>query len=157
MIGSGSTQINVENITGVPADECYLFRIYDSNSNGICCNYGNGCYYMKVNGQQIFGGEGNGNFGAEGSQLFSLHFMTEVNSQPESSLRVFPNPANGTLNVEGPMGSVEVYNTLGQRLMSKEVNGNFTQIDLSDYNNGMYFLRVNHNGETIVRKFSVNR
>lgn len=159
LVGSGSTKVNLENIQGVPADDCYLFRIYDNNSNGICCNYGNGYYYMKVNGHVLFGDEGggNGNYGAEDRQLFSLHFMTEVNSQPASSLRVFPNPANGTLNVEGPMSSVEVFNTLGQRMMSKEVNGNFTQIDLSEYGNGMYFLRVNHNGETIVRKFSVNR
>lgn len=74
----------------------------------------------------------------------------------ENSLRVYPNPANQTLYVEGEMTSVEVFNTVGQCLISKEVNGN-TQIDLSGYSNGIYFIRVNNNGETAVRKFSVNR
>jgi len=69
---------------------------------------------------------------------------------------VYPNPASQFLNVEGEMTSVEVYNTVGQCLLSKEVNGN-AQIVLSGYSNGIYFLRVNNNGETEVRKFSVNR
>ena len=157
LIGSGSTQVNVETIHDVPADDCYLLRIYDSNGNGICCNYGNGYYYMKVNGQTIFGEEGNGNFGDMASQLFSLHFMTEVGDQVENNLRVYPNPATSTLNVMGQMTSVEVFNTVGQRLMSKEVNGDYVQIDLADFSNGMYFLRVNNHGEVTVRKFTVNR
>lgn len=156
LIGSGSTYVNLATINDVPADDCYLLRIYDSNNNGICCNYGNGYYYMKVNGQQIFGGEGNGNFGSEGSQLFSLHYMTEVESQFEQTLKVYPNPANNYLIVEGETTSVEVYNTMGQRMMSKQTSGD-TQIDLSGYANGMYFLRVYNNGEVAIRKFSVNR
>ena len=55
------------------------------------------------------------------------------------------------------MSTVEVYNTIGQRLMDKTVNGNSTRISLSDFSNGIYFLRVNNNGEVITRKFSVNR
>ena len=156
LIGSGSTYVNLATINDVPADDCYLLRIYDSNNNGICCNYGNGYYYMKVNGQQIFGGEGNGNFGSEGSQLFSLHYMTEVESQFEQTLKVYPNPANNYLIVEGETTSVEVYNTMGQRMMSKQTSGD-TQIDLSGYANGMYFLRVYNNGEVAIHKFSVNR
>ena len=74
----------------------------------------------------------------------------------ESSLKVYPNPATQTLNVEGEMTSLEVFNTIGQCMLSKEVSGN-TQIDLSDYSSGIYFLRVNNNGEIVVRKFSVNR
>lgn len=245
LFGSGSTQPNVETIHDVPANDCYLFRIYDSNGNGICCNYGNGYYYVKVNGNTIFGGEGNGNFGDMASQQFSIrtdaqvvteeprqldygtamfigtldgsadgvgfeyykltdHIVNEVAgelngnvftvtvdnldlgemysvkafalvgnskvygeeihfhtwyegvSELENSLKVYPNPASQVLNVEGAMTSVEIYNTVGQCLLTKQVNGN-TQIDLSDFNNGIYFLRVNNNGETAVRKFSVNR
>ena len=222
-----------------------MFRIFDNNGNGICCNYGNGYYYVKVNNNTIFGGEGNGNFGDMATQQFSImtdvqvvtknpqqldygtamflgalegnssnvgfeyykltdHIVHEVEgelngneftavvddletgvmysvkayalvgnskvygseihfhtwfegvSELENSLKVYPNPASQVLNVEGLMTSVEVYNTVGQCLLSKQVNGN-TQIDLSGFNNGIYFLRVNNNGETAVRKFSVNR
>ena len=250
LMGGAFTQPNVATINDVPTNECYLFRIYDSSNNGICCNYGNGYYYMKDgNGHTIFGGEGNGDFGSMASQLFSLtnpgaaqviteeprvlgptsamfigtlegdasslgfiyyklvdhieievegdlavsgdvftavvddleantmysvrafatvggvriygdeiHFHTEYEgvNELEHSLKVYPNPANEKLNVEGVITSVEVYNTVGQRLLTKEVNGN-TQIDLSGFNNGIYFLRVYNNGEMAVRKFSVNR
>ena len=248
LIGSGSTQPNVQTINDVPTNECYLFRIYDSNGNGICCNYGNGYYYMKDgHGNLIFGGEGNGDFGEMASQLISLRGSTQVVTEEprvlgsneamfigtldgeadavgfeyyklvdhivvdvegalngnvftatvddleantmyavtayailpngdklygddvhfhtwyegvnelENTLKVYPNPATETLNVEGVMTSVEVYNTIGQCLMSKQVNGAGTQISLSGFDNGIYFLRVSNNGETVVRKFSVNR
>lgn len=246
LAGSGSTQPNITSINDVPANDCYLFRIYDNNGNGICCNYGNGYYQVKDgHGNVIFGGEGNGDFGEMASQQFSLrtntsvvtedprvlgynnalfigtidgaadavgfeyykltdHIVHEVEgeldgsvftanvdvleaglmysvkayalvgnnkvygaekhfhtwyegvSELENSLKVYPNPASQVLNVEGSMTSVEVYNTVGQCLLSKQVNGN-TQIDLSGFNNGFYFLRVYNGGETVVRKFSVNR
>ena len=89
------------------------------------------------------------------SHLFSLSWFDGVN-ELESSLKVYPNPAHNVLNVEGNMTSLEVYNTMGQCLLTKQVNGN-TQIDLSGYNNGIYLLRVYNGGEMVVRKFTVNR
>ena len=248
LIGSGATQANVMNVENIPVNDCYLFRIFDSNGNGICCNYGNGYYYIKnASGQTILGGQGNGDFGAEARHLISItnpnavtvatmeprvladheamfigtvsgasdevgfeykkldnptiqtvngelsgdtfiatvddlecnkmysvkayamvggnkvyggekHFHTwyEGVSELENTLKVYPNPANDYLTVEGNLTSVEVYNTVGQCLMTKQVNGD-TRIDLSGFSNGIYFLRVYNNGEVAVRKFSVNR
>ena len=156
LMGSGSTQPNLATVNDVPANDCYMFRIYDSNSNGICCNYGNGYYLVKDgNNNILFGDENDGAFGAMASHLFSLSWFDGVN-ELESSLKVYPNPANNVLNVEGNMTSLEVYNTMGQCLLTKQVNGN-TQIDLSGYNNGIYLLRVYNGGEMVVRKFTVNR
>lgn len=157
LIGSGATQANVENVTDIPVNECYLFRIYDSNNNGICCNYGNGYYYIKdANGNRII--EGDGEFGSMASHLISIvGNTTSVEAVSQESLKVYPNPANDYLIVEGEMTSVEVYNAIGQRMLAKVVNGNSTRINLSEFNNGIYFLRVNNNGEVTTRKFSVNR
>jgi hypothetical protein len=80
-----------------------------------------------------------------------------VESVAQESLKVYPNPANDYLMVEGEMTSVEVYNAIGQRLMTKAVDGNSTRISLSNFSNGIYFLRVSNNGEVMTRKFSVNR
>jgi hypothetical protein len=249
IIGTG-TNVNMQNVLNVPVNDCYLFKIYDSNGNGICCNYGNGYYQIKdANNHVILGGEGNGDFGEEAKELISItnpnaitvttveprilgdhevmfigtlqgnpvevgfeyrkltdpavsgvvgaminedtftatvddlecntmyavtayamtadgikivgddvHFHTWVEGvgELENTLKVYPNPASETLTVEGNITSVEVYNTVGQCLLSKQVNGN-TKIDLSGFNNGIYFLRVYHNGEMATRKFSVNR
>ena len=155
LVGSGSTQVNVEEVKDIPVNECYLFRIYDNNGNGICCNYGNGYYYIKdANGHKFV--EGDGDFGSEGRNLFTIKSTMAVESVAEESLKVYPNPANGNLTVEGEMTSVEVYNAIGQCVVTKAVNGNSTRINTSALNNGIYFLRVNNNGEVIVRKFSVN-
>ena len=156
LMGGAATYPNVVTINDVPANDCYLFRIYDSNNNGICCNYGNGYYQVKDgNNNILFGDENDGAFGAMASHLFSLSWFDGVN-ELESSLKVYPNPAHNVLNVEGNMTSLEVYNTMGQCLLTKQVNGN-TQIDLSGYNNGIYLLRVYNGGEMVVRKFTVNR
>ena len=156
LAGSGSTQVNVSNITDLPANECYLFTIFDNNNNGICCAYGDGYYYIKdANGNKFI--EGAGDFGSEASHVFSIKNPMDVESVAQETLKVYPNPANDYLMVEGEMSTVEVYNTIGQRLMAKTVNGNSTRISLSDFSNGIYFLRVNNNGEVITRKFSVNR
>lgn len=156
IIGSG-TQVNVANVTDLPVNECYLFRLYDSNNNGICCNYGEGYYYIKdAHGNRFI--EGSGDYGAEARELFSIHDSSwEVETVAQETLKVYPNPANDYLTVEGEMTSLEVYNALGQRLATQMVNGTSARISLAGFSNGMYFIRVNNNGEVIIRKFSVNR
>ena len=63
------------------------------------------------------------------------------------------------LNVEGEgMTSIEVYNTVGQRVMMQEVNGDKVQISTESLNNGMYFIRIHANdGSVLNRTFSVAR
>ena len=107
----------------LPADECYLFRIYDSGDNGICCNYGNGRYYIKdANGNKFI--EADGDYGSEGHNLFSItKTMTAVESVAQESLKVYPNPANSKIYVDGKgIEFVEVYNSLGQLVLSLEGN-----------------------------------
>ena len=246
IIGTG-TNVNMQNVE-LPVNDCYLFTIHDSNSNGICCNFGNGYYQIKDASNNVIV-DGEGDFGEEAKHLISItnpnavtvatvdprilgdhevmfigtvqgnpvevgfeyrkltdpamsgvvgtmsndntftatvdnlecntmyavtayamladgtkvvgddvHFHTwyEGVSELENTLKVYPNPASETLTVEGTITSVEVYNTVGQCLLNKQVNGD-TKIDLAGFNNGIYFLRVFNNGESVVRKFSVNR
>ena len=157
LMGSGSTQVNLVNVTDLPTNECYLFRIFDSNGNGICCNYGNGYYYIKdANGDKII--EGDGDFGSEADHEFSIKTPMAVEDNTQASeLKVYPNPANDYLMVEGEMTSIEVFNTLGQRLLSKAVTETSTSISLSGLGSGVYYLRVNNNGQVTTRMFTVNR
>ena len=156
IIGSG-TQVNVANVNDLAVNDCYLFRLYDSNNNGICCNYGQGYYYFKdAHGNRFI--EGSGDYGSEARELFSIQNSSwEVETVVKETLKVYPNPANEYLMVEGEMNSIEVYNAIGQCLMTRTVDGNSTCISLAGFNNGIYFIRVNNNGEVTTRKFSVNR
>ena len=56
----------------------------------------------------------------------------------------YPNPVNAILNLSysQALTNVKVFNMLGQQLLAKEVNANTTQIDLSSFANGAYFIQV---------------
>ena len=103
--------------------------------------------YAIVNGETFYG------------QETTFQTWMEGVNELESSLKVYPNPTSSLLNVEGEgMANIEVYNTVGQRVMIQEVNGNSVQINTESLNNGIYFLRIVANdGNVLNRTFSVAR
>jgi hypothetical protein len=103
--------------------------------------------YAIVNGETFFGPEA------------TFQTIADGISELESGLRLYPNPTSGVLNIEGEgLVSVEVYNTVGQRVMTQEVNGNAAQINTESLDGGIYFLRILVNdGEVLSRTFSVAR
>ena len=73
----------------------------------------------------------------------------------EMNVGIYPNPANSVLNI---MTNAENYeyqmiNSVGQVVMSGKASGN-TVVNVSELN-GMYFLRIIADGQTIVRKITV--
>ena len=103
--------------------------------------------YAIINGQTFYGIE----------TTFQT-WMESVN-ELEQSLKLYPNPTANVLNVEGEgMTRIEVYNAVGQRVMTQEVSGNKTQVSTESLNSGIYFLRVFANdGAMLNRTFSVVR
>jgi hypothetical protein len=70
--------------------------------------------------------------------------ILSTESWATNSLKVYPNPVTGILNVSNiqDITSVKVINMLGQELLGKEVNDSTAQIDLSNFTNGTYFVQV---------------
>lgn len=103
--------------------------------------------FAVVNGETYYGAE----------TTFQT-WMEGVN-ELEETLKIYPNPTSGVLNIQGEdMKSIEVYNTIGQCVMTQEVNGNDIQLNTESLNNGIYFLRVRANdGAVLNRTFSVAR
>ena len=101
--------------------------------------------YAVVNGETYYGAE----------TTFQT-WMEGVN-ELEETLKVYPNPTTSVLNIQGEgMKSIEVYNTIGQCVVTQEVNGNDIQVNTESLNNGIYFLRVRANdGAVLNRTFSV--
>ncbi|MBR4838625.1 MAG: Omp28-related outer membrane protein [Bacteroidales bacterium] len=156
LMGSGSTQPNVEIINDLPADECYLFRIFDSNGNGICCNYGEGYYYIKdAAGNRII--EGDGAFGSMASHLFSINKKPDVvGENPVAGLIIYPNPANNKICVDGEdVSVVEIYNSLGQRVLMVE-GSDKTSVDVAAFGNGVYVVRaITNEGNVTTKKVTI--
>jgi PKD repeat protein len=80
-----------------------------------------------------------------------------------SKLNVFPNPSNGLFNVQfnstDASTKLTVLNLLGEVILKKELvqtaNGNYdTQIDLSNYPNGIYLINISTENQNIVRRIS---
>lgn len=61
-----------------------------------------------------------------------------------NSLKLHPNPVKNFLNIEytEAIKTVEVYNMLGQKVFSQDVNANTTQLDLTALNSGNYMAKI---------------
>ena len=65
-------------------------------------------------------------------------------NENEASISLFPNPANDFVTLKGEsLGTVCVYNTLGQKMDEFEANGNELRINTMGYENGIYFVKAN--------------
>ena len=73
------------------------------------------------------------------SEPISIHVITDGVEEISSNVRVFPNPTTGIVNieVEGLKGII-VMNALGQKVYETVEN----QIDLSQFGNGIFMLRI---------------
>jgi len=78
--------------------------------------------------------------------------VEEVENQ--SDFTVSPNPSEGVFTVRGVgLASVEVYNTLGQHVLTMQANGSAATIDLANQPAGLYFINVTDDeGKRCVKK-----
>lgn len=98
-------------------------------------------------------------FGTDGRNRFAR--LTEsalgLDHFNNSQVKIYPNPTNGILNIDLPedltLDRVEVYNNLGQIVISqKGVTGNKI-LDVSNLRSGIYYLKINADEKQITRKF----
>lgn len=81
------------------------------------------------------------------------HASLSTTTYNESKVLVYPNPTKDTLAISGlPEDTVvELYTILGNKLMTQNVN-DYTTIDVSNFNSGIYILKITSNGMTTERK-----
>jgi hypothetical protein len=75
--------------------------------------------------------------------------IAEVRSAA-APLKVFPNPANSTLNVElekSTNGTLALFDMNGKIVANQSINGTRAQINLSGFAPGTYILRLVENGQ----------
>lgn len=75
----------------------------------------------------------------------ALLTVTEIKNE----ITLFPNPANESVTLKSLcLGTVSVYNVLGQKVDEFEANGNELRINTSSYESGIYFVK---SGEKTMR------
>lgn len=84
------------------------------------------------------------------SEPLSVTVIWDAVHENGKEAKIYPNPANDVLHVEGAVLQVEVFNILGQSVLS--INEDFENIRLNGLQNGVYFVRLKTNdGEKTVK------
>lgn len=94
-----------------------------------------------------------------GGNSYSLtlnRYLGDTQIKAPLDVRLFPNPTTGLLNIqydftENPMSRIEVYNILGQRMITIS-NEDINAIDMRAWAKGLYFVHCYFEKETIKRK-----
>ena len=82
--------------------------------------------------------------------------LTAVEEQGNSLTKVYPNPSNGTFNLNLGEGqwNVEVYDITGRKVYENRLGG-YSALDLGVCQKGMYFLKAKNGSEEVVTKVMV--
>jgi peroxiredoxin len=80
-------------------------------------------------------------------------YLVGLNETNNEKLSLFPNPANDFVTLSGEnLGTVRVYNTLGQKVDEFEANGSELRINTTGYENGVYFVKTDEKTMKLVVK-----
>lgn len=138
-----NSQTYTENIT-LPDGECYMFYIYDSYGDGICCNYGNGSYTLEDSDGTVLIEQSQANnnpfSGAQKLTVFKTFNTTNTNAVDlAENLSVYPNPATDNFTIEFNLAEaikldINLMNAIGQKVST---------IEAGNFNGGEHLINVN--------------
>ena len=82
-----------------------------------------------------------------------------INNALDFSTKIYPNPANNKLTIENNnfiISSIELFDISGKSIVVKRVDEMTTILDISNLYNGIYFVKVNSNQSSIIKKLIVD-
>ena len=81
---------------------------------------------------------------------------TEVDENQASALKLYPNPAQQSLSLEAEgMTYIEVYDVLGQLVYQQDAESNNLTLNVSDWTEGLYFVKVQTQSGWFIRRVSI--
>lgn len=144
----------------VSANNCYVFAILDTEGDGICCRYGAGSYRLETQEGMVI------KEGAQFADYEEVAFKITTNMGTadhylDQAIKLFPNPAENTLNVKLDLQTTitgyQINNQLGQVVKTnKSVLSNEFAIDVANLAKGVYFINFNVEGVQKTMKFIKN-
>ena len=84
-----------------------------------------------------------------------------INEREDLSISVYPNPTNGNITIHLPItinnADIYIYSLEGKALLKKQLRGNEEfMISISHLNSGVYYLKVEHQGGSVIEKIIKN-
>ena len=160
-LAATGTQDHTSTVT-LSSTGCYEFTINDSYGDGINAGYGAGMYNLKTStGATVF--SSNGVYGSSQEKPYEITSLAVgVEEIAINNLNIYPNPASDNTTIEFDADnagtSMIVTNSLGEIIANNfnVANGfNRISIDCSEFANGLYFVTLSNNGQSIMKKFNV--
>jgi hypothetical protein len=153
MAANGQTVQTTVNVNGLLPNECYLFTIYDSYGDGICCAYGNGAFSVKdVNNNVLLSGA---TFTNQDGGMIKAGVLG-VDEMTIKLFNVYPNPANDVVNVafeaENADYAIAIVDLQGRTVASQfhtNLSGEQTiSFPVSELAKGSYIVNISSGGVT---------
>ncbi len=112
---------------------------------------GDGTYYWSV--QAIDNGFMGSVFAPEES--FTINAVGIDDPENRKRIRLFPNPAQTHIDIRMPDAGyqLEIYNALGNPVISQPGTGFFIRIDVEGLAPGLYMVQIRNNGQVFVERF----
>ncbi|MDR2010684.1 MAG: T9SS type A sorting domain-containing protein [Bacteroidales bacterium] len=83
---------------------------------------------------------------------------TYVPSLEDLGINIYPNPTNGDLRIDNIKGAtVEILNTMGQVINRIENANEFNTVDISEFANGTYFVKIILDGKVGVERINLTK
>lgn len=88
-----------------------------------------------------------------------IYYSTDgVDENEVQNVEVYPNPTKDVLTVKAEnISSVVVYNSIGQKVFAQTLDANETTVNMSNFEAGIYMVRIVANGNEITKRVSVIR
>lgn len=140
--------------------DCYTFKLYDTNNDGIAA------YDQCLDGfYKITDSDGtvlnemkpeNSNFG----NLHVANFCLNINETNfEDKLIVYPNPTNAKFTIVSSalkISNIELVTLTGQVILSNQPQQETVTIDVSKFAKGMYLLKIENTSGQLIKVVSIN-
>ncbi|HIP26250.1 MAG TPA: T9SS type A sorting domain-containing protein, partial [Flavobacteriaceae bacterium] len=83
---------------------------------------------------------------SRGTSSLSRTAVADVDKQKQIQFAMYPNPVNSELNIVLPSNldnaQVEIYNVLGKKISSKNLNDSFNKLNVSTLSTGIYLIKI---------------
>jgi photosystem II stability/assembly factor-like uncharacterized protein len=122
---------------------CVGVGIWKTTDGGSSWNHqnggGNSVHFPVADTGYAVGGEGVILKTTNGGLPVGINDKTLITE----SLKIYPNPANDNITIETPtLGSISILNINGQQLHQQEITEPNTTIDVSNFPNGVYLVKL---------------
>lgn len=123
---------------------CYTFTIEDEGDNGLVGIFGQG-HFALTSGNTLIGN--GGMFGDSDSVSFGVNLILG-NGQNlfMETIMLYPVPSKDVINIvtpdNGGFENYTIYNVLGEQVSSGKITSPSQSVDVSNFSEGTYYLRV---------------